>query len=163
MNAGMNAGNAVRGIFCGLLATGAMTAFLASTYPRAYPGRALPPARLSRELAVVAGAKPRSAKGQIWLSLLAHFGYGAATGMVYALIRPSSRQPLVRGSFFGVAFWAANYLGWMPAFRFRTAAPRMPAKENLLMVAAHLVYGITLAETEKRLRQSNRLLAPSTP
>ncbi|HAE50229.1 MAG: hypothetical protein CMO30_07955 [Tistrella sp.] len=42
--------------------------------------------------------------------------------------------------------WAASYLGWIPAARILKPATRHPWRRNLLMIAAHLVWGASLAK-----------------
>ena len=45
---------------------------------------------------------------------------------------------------------------WRPAMRILTPATRYPCRRNLLMILAHLVWGVTLGETVQRLRSENQ-------
>lgn len=67
------------------------------------------------------------------------------------------RNPLL-GAGFGMLVWATSYLGWIPALRLSPAAPRAPKGENLMMIAAHLVFGAALFYAEKELEQRGRAL-----
>lgn len=76
-------------------------------------------------------------------TLLAHFGFGAITGAVFALL-PRRRGS---GTLYGLGVWAASYLGWIPAARILAPAWRHPAQRNLLMIAVHMVWGTALAKS----------------
>ncbi|MER9140462.1 DUF1440 domain-containing protein [Mesorhizobium sp. M0830] len=76
-------------------------------------------------------------------TLLAHFGFGAMTGAVFAIL-PRRRGS---GTLFGLGVWAASYLGWIPAAGILAPAWRHPAGRNLLMIAAHMVWGTVLAKS----------------
>lgn len=45
------------------------------------------------------------------LSLVSHLGYGAFAGALYPATRQRVAHPLVYGSGYGVAIWAASYFG----------------------------------------------------
>ncbi|MCL7999823.1 DUF1440 domain-containing protein [Brucella sp. 21LCYQ03] len=83
------------------------------------------------------------------LTIFAHVGYGALTGALFALL---PRQ--TSGTRFGLAVWAASYLGWLPAFGLLSPAVNHPAQRNLLMMAAHVVWGSTLAGSLSELEGS---------
>src|SRR5690606_40312752 len=72
-------------------------------------------------------------------SLLAHFGYGAATGALMALSKPPNRKGT--GAAIGVAIWALSYFGWVPGSGILKPANRHHLRRNALMIAAHLVWG----------------------
>jgi hypothetical protein len=63
-----------------------------------------------------------------------------------ALYGPLSRAiPLpapLAGPAFGLAVWAANYLGVLPALGLLRPATEHPPRRNALMIAAHLVWGL---------------------
>lgn len=78
---------------------------------------------------------------------IAHFAYGATMGAAFeTLIRPqiSRRSSMAAGAGWGLAVWAGSYLGLLPALRILTPATEHPARRNALMIAAHLVWGISL-------------------
>ena len=91
--------------------------------------------------------------GRQELTLAAHFGYGAATGALYALIRPS--QGALAGALFGVLVWAGSYLGWIPGTAILQPATRHPWRRNRLMIAAHLVWGATTALSLRELERAD--------
>lgn len=79
------------------------------------------------------------------LTLISHFGYGAAAGMGYAPFAPEhGGSPVLRGATYGLVVWASSYLGWLPALNILTPATEHPPARNTLMIAAHLVWGAAL-------------------
>ena len=50
--------------------------------------------------------------------------------------------------------WAVSYLGWIPVSGLRANAFKMPARRNGLMILAHLIWGVSIAFSEKEMRQS---------
>jgi hypothetical protein len=72
-------------------------------------------------------------------SLNAHLAYGAATGALLGLA--AERPRVATGAAYGVLIWAASYFGWVPALRLLKPANAHPQRRNLLMIAAHLVWG----------------------
>lgn len=86
--------------------------------------------------------RPASGDRQATATMLAHFGYGALTGALFAAQRHRGVAP---GAAYGVAVWAASYLGWIPGARILRPATQHPPRRNALMLAAHLVWGTTLA------------------
>jgi uncharacterized membrane protein YagU involved in acid resistance len=80
-----------------------------------------------------------------WLTLTLHFLFGAATGSLYGVIEPSVRlNESVKGSLMGLAVWSGSYLGWIPAFHILPPATQHPWRRNVLMIVAHLVWGVAL-------------------
>lgn len=135
---------ALLGILAGVAATMAMTAAmrrLHSILPddERYP---LPP----REI-VDRSVPPADEHGARSKTLLAHFGFGGLTGGLFALL------PAIRGGgiVYGLAVWALSYFGWIPAARILTPAHRHPVRRNLLMIAAHIVWGLTLSKSLKEM------------
>jgi uncharacterized membrane protein YagU involved in acid resistance len=130
------------GAIAGVMATVAMTAAMRRMRPLlpaedSYP---LPP----REIVDATSGRAEDEQARRRHTLLAHFAFGAASGAVFALLRP--RGGLAAGAGYGVAVWAASYLGWVPAARILKPATRHPWRRNLLMIAAHLVWGASLAK-----------------
>jgi uncharacterized membrane protein YagU involved in acid resistance len=83
-----------------------------------------------------------SGRGKEQFSVAAHFGYGAGTGMIYALadrLLPLPRG--LRGPAYGMLVWAASYAGWLPAAKTLPPPQRRPAGRNLLLIVSHLVWG----------------------
>ncbi|MCG7600196.1 DUF1440 domain-containing protein [Halomonas sp. McH1-25] len=133
------------GAIGGLLATIPMTLVMERLHRRLpsesrYP---LPPREVTENMAGKLGHDPHPDEDRlIGSSLLAHFAYGAATGALYPLVfRGPVRHPAVYGSGYGVAIWAASYLGWVPAFNVLEPATRQPWNRRRLMLCAHAVWG----------------------
>ncbi len=87
------------------------------------------------------------------LGWLAHFGFGAATGALYAVLRnriPTPGGPIFHGSTFALAVWAVSYLGWIPAIRFLPPATEDEPGRQPAMVAAHALFGAILGVLVER-------------
>jgi hypothetical protein len=134
----------VYGAVAGFCATMAMTAAMRALHRRLaeddrYP---LPPREITASLV---GEKDHSALRTI----LAHFGFGAAAGALYAAI---PRAP--SGLIFGPLVWVASYLGWVPAGRILVPATHHPQTRNLLMIAVHVVWGACLEAGTRELERA---------
>jgi uncharacterized membrane protein YagU involved in acid resistance len=140
------------GALAGIAGTFAMTAAARAMHRRLpaaerYP---LPP----RE--IIEGALPVGMQGALEeherqaATIAAHFGYGAATGALYALLE--SRGGALRGAAYGVLVWTVSYFGIMPALRILRPAHDHPLRRNELMIVAHLVWGSTMAAALRELQ-----------
>ena len=113
----------------------------------------LPPRLITEEISKRAGVRDHLSDDQlVGLTLSSHFGYGALFGAVYALF--DNRIPMqssLRGTMAGLAIWVGSYLGWLPAVGILQPATRHPWRRNLLMVIAHVVWGVTLGEVVRTL------------
>jgi uncharacterized membrane protein YagU involved in acid resistance len=134
-----------------------MTLFMLGAH-RLLPGwqkYALPPEKITQEAAERADIeldKPQL----LGASLVAHLGYGASMGSLYnTFARKVEVSAVVKGAVFGIVVWGASYLGWLPAASFSEAASEEPMKRNLLMIGAHIIWGMTTAvvvdQVERRL------------
>jgi len=142
----------IGGALAGLLATAPMTAviyagrragLLWNPPPRQITGRVLQRIRGR-------GRMPRPAFQASWLA--AHFGYGSAAGVVYSLVRRLlPGRPVLAGLTFGEGVWAASYLGLMPEMRLYPCPQQDTGSRTAVMIAAHAVYGVALAELFTRL------------
>ena len=138
-------GGAVAGAAAGTLATVPMTMFWETMHDRlpGEPPRPLPPREVVEALAVKAGVSRHLSERDVeWLSLAAHFGYGAFTGAILGTMAP--RRPgtgVLAGMVFGLGVWASSYLGWLPATGVRHS-PRydLPARTALIMTS-HVLWG----------------------
>ena len=155
---------AENGIWSGLLATGPMTLAMFALHNKLpnVEKSPLPPATLTSQFTSLFGLDQKlSQNPRENLTMLSHFGYGAACGLLYAFgfkkLHPHSA--LLKGTLFGLGVWASSYMGWIPAFGLRANAYQMPAKRNGLMILAHIIWGasIGLAEFEMR-RFGNQML-----
>lgn len=135
----------IRGGGAGLVATGPMTVVIFAAR-RARLLRTSPPEEISaRGLAKLPAPVEAVTSGRPWWRV-AHGGYGVLCGVVYRLLR--SRLPpqtAQAGLLFGGFVWGVSYLGLMPALDLypwpeEDASPRL-----VVMIAAHAVYGVTLA------------------
>ncbi|WP_025089596.1 hypothetical protein [Brucella intermedia] len=127
------------GALAGITATTAMTCFMRLTFnslPRQqrYP---LPPRELT-DVVAQQGGEPELKKAE--QTVVAHFIYGAFAGALF----PFGRKFCVSGVVYGVLVWCVSYLGWIPAMRLLKPATQHPQSRNLLMIGAHLIWGMTL-------------------
>jgi GH15 family glucan-1,4-alpha-glucosidase len=114
------------------------------------PGQAI--TNLNRALGLAQKAPPPDAREA--LITLNHYAFGALSGAVYAATAdtilykklPSS----VRGILFGLVVWSSSYIGWLPAFGFVPPVTKKPLGHNLLMIAAHVVWGYALGKFHER-------------
>ena len=135
------------GALAGITATMAMTATmrtLFSTLPaeERYP---LPPRELTECML------PASQSTLPALTVLAHFAYGAAAGALFGAL-PERRWGT--GAGYGVAVWALSYLGWIPGLNILKPATQHPPRRDMVMIAAHLVWGTALAAGTRELNRS---------
>ena len=135
------------GATAGFLGTIPMTIFMLAMHrflPK-WQQYALPPQEITDELANRADLeKHMDKKERLSAALVSHFGYGATMGAIYSLI--SKRIPLpylLKGTIFGLVVWVASYLGLLPALGISQSADEEPVRRNLLMIAAHVVWGST--------------------
>jgi hypothetical protein len=103
-----------------------------------------PPKKITRAglHAAHAAASPAEVDVLAWAS---HFGFGAAAGATYALLVGDRRPSLASGLLFGTAVWALSYAGWVPALDIMPAPSRDRPMRPEVMLAAHWVYGASLA------------------
>jgi uncharacterized membrane protein YagU involved in acid resistance len=118
----------------------------------------LPPEQITRNVAKKTRLDRRlggrTKKAVSWLS---HFAFGTASGAGYSILpRKLGVAPPVKGTAYGLLVWALSYLGWLPAARILPSATRQSSRRNLAMIAAHVVWGATLALLVERLRRSHR-------
>jgi hypothetical protein len=140
----------VLGAIAGIVGTAAMTASMRAMHRRLPRGERypLPPREIVERVLPdeTAGEQPLKIA-----TMTAHFGYGAASGAV-ASIADLPRDPLP-GALYGVLVWTVSYFGWIPAAGILKSADHHPVRRNLLMIAAHLVWGsvtfATLRELER--------------
>ncbi|MFS4457910.1 DUF6789 family protein [Bdellovibrio sp. HCB2-146] len=148
----------LRGAWSGVMATSTMTMAMFKSHkelPREEQSP-LPPAILTDEVQRKTGVFPdASSEVKEQATLFSHFGYGALGGITYALLAKKipTDSPLLKGTLFGLAVWAGSYYGLIPSLKLKPTAPEMTAKRNLMMIAAHIVWGTSLAFAEQELRK----------
>ena len=143
-----------RNLLAGIAGTAAMTIAMGMLFrllPRAqqYP---LPPRQITMKTVRAAGVEEAQKEpAATAVTAVAHFGYGAAVGALYGPVMGAlPLPPVLKGSLFGLAVWAGSYYGWVPALGLLPPPTEWPARRHGLMVAAHLVWGITIAGITER-------------
>lgn len=145
------------GGFAGIAATVAMTMAMRRLHPlleddKRYP---LPPRQIIDQFGL--GREEEAARSR---TVIGHLAYGAFTGALFAAL-PKRRGA---GISYGLAVWAASYLGWIPALGVLSPASRHPTQRNLLMSAVHVVWGTVLAKSLYELEASrDDVFGRSTP
>ncbi len=108
-----------------------------------------PPKRIAR--AVLPGQRHRPKTGEGVAGALAHFGFGVTAGSLYGTLSRGHRLPVAAGAGYALAIWASSYQGWVPKLGILPPASRDRPGRQAVMVAGHLVYGVTLALMVNRL------------
>ena len=106
----------------------------------------LPPREITEKVSRAAGVRHKIEEPtQSAATLMAHFGYGAAAGLLYAFLAGEVRAgALLKGIAFGLFVWSGSYLGLLPATGILEPATEHPPRRNLLMIGAHIVWGAVL-------------------
>lgn len=147
------------GAAAGWVATVPMTAAMVAMHRRlpAHEKHPLPPRRITMRLAGKASARRHMDEGQRTAATLAgHFGYGTAVGALLGAFAPrGAAKAAAAGAGFGLLVWAASYLGLMPALDLHPPATRDSPRRNLLMIAAHLLWGATAGVVVDLLREDD--------
>lgn len=151
----------VDGALAGLIATVPMTIVML-VLQQLLPGEEdepLPPEQITTSVQKRTGAeKPENEPQRDVMSLVAHFGFGAAAGAVFTSLANILPVPtMVSGLVYGLLVWAGSYLGWLPAAKILPSATKESPWRNLLMIVAHLVWGAALVLGIRRLRASRGL------
>jgi putative membrane protein len=138
----------LKGAAAGAIATVPMSIFMVLGW-MLLPRReryALPPYEVTGEVLEKAGLDDHMDEPQLTTAtLLAHFGFGAATGALYGRLEDNlPLQPALKGAVAGLAVWVGSYLGWIPALDILKPATRHPLRRNALMIFVHLVWGAAL-------------------
>jgi len=149
--------NFLTGAAAGLAATVPMTAAMLAMH-RGLPAHErfpLPPRRITTRAAGKASLLRRmDERHRTAVTLAAHFGYGTAVGTALGALAPRGpAKAAATGAGFGLLVWAVSYLGLMPALDLHPPAHRDTLRRNLLMVAAHLVWGATAGVVSDALRE----------
>jgi putative membrane protein len=114
----------------------------------------LPPSEITAELTDEVGLRGNLKPGQhLALTLVNHFAYGAAAGSIYGMIaKQLPLPPIVKGIGFGLGVWSISYLGLLPALGILRPATEHPARRNVLMIVAHVVWGSVTGLVTQRLQ-----------
>lgn len=113
----------------------------------------LPPRLITEEITERVGIEDRLDEKELaGLSILSHFCYGVVFGAIYALFEQwVSLRSSLKGALSGTALWVGSYLGWLPAMDILPPATRQPPRRNLVMIIAHVIWGLTLGEIMRKL------------
>jgi hypothetical protein len=79
----------------------------------------------------------------------AHFAYGAASGALLGVANVMMGP--FAGATAGVGVWIGSYLGWIPGVGILKPATEHPHRRNMLMIAAHVVWGAATAQAMREL------------
>lgn len=80
---------------------------------------------------------------------LAHWGYGAAGGVGFALLPSAARRHPWAGPVYGVATWALFEAVLAPLLGLRKPPERSPS-ERAAVIADHVLYGLVVAGRPRR-------------
>ena len=118
----------------------------------------LPPRMITEEISERVRIEQHLGENElIGLTIFSHFGYGALSGAVYALFEQGvPMHSSLKGALSGVAIWMGSYLGWLPAMGILSPATRHPWRRNLMMIIAHVIWGVTLGEVTRKLTANER-------
>lgn len=128
----------------GALATVTMSGVMWAAGSAGLMGRQ-PPRRITEEAADADEADERELDVA---AAVAHVAFGSAMGVAFTAVDRLARPPLppaVVGAGFGLALWGVSYGGVIPAVGIMPPPPEDREDRQASMVAAHLVYGVTLA------------------
>jgi hypothetical protein len=138
----------LHGALAGVIATGAMSALMLAAKRVGVLGEP-PPRRLTRKLLSHLGPiAPRGRKLDA-AALVNHFAFGSTMGGLFGLAIRRPTPP--RGLLFGLGVWALAYTKALPRLGLMPPARRDRPGRPSAMIAAHLVYGATLAACQRRL------------
>jgi len=135
----------LQGALAGIIATVPMTIFMFGTQSLLPKGQQyeLPPEIITKELAERTNVKQHMNKAQILAATtVSHFGYGATMGILYSLLgRRLPLTPVLKGTLFGLLIWAISYPALLPLLGFSESSDKETTRRNLMMIAAHIVWG----------------------
>ncbi len=81
-------------------------------------------------------------------AVAAHEAFGALAGVGYAVLRqriPKRVPDVALGVTYGIVIWLVSYRGLLPRLRLVTSGGPTGRTRDLVMLAAHVVYGWVLA------------------
>ena len=150
------------GAVAGFAATLAMTAAMRRMHEKLPPGEGYP--LTPREIIDSTSAKadlPLDGEAAKDVTTAAHFAYGAASGALLGAANVAMGP--VSGAAGGIGIWLGSYLGWIPAVRILKPATDHPARRNLLMLAAHVVWGAASAVAMRELIAARETILSDGP
>jgi hypothetical protein len=156
-------GALVEGLIAGAVGAGVQTLFLKATEkrtPKPPPNAFIPPEPIQKEeqqtetvarrlVEQLAQRGPLSDEAKRRGGALVHYGFGAAWGGLYGLLRqsyPPLRRPRALAGF-SLAVWIVGDELALPLFRLAGWPHKYPPKTHLHAAAAHLAYGAGMGAT----------------
>jgi uncharacterized membrane protein YagU involved in acid resistance len=105
-----------------------------------------PPQATKNRLAAWTGRKPATVAGHHLSDAAVHLAVGLGGGAVYgAAVAARSRPGLLGGLLFGAGLWVVAFGVVIPWLGISRSPRRSTATENLVNLAAHLLYGLSTA------------------
>jgi hypothetical protein len=139
--------DAIEGAAAGLAATAPMTGTMKLAFKLLpiHQQYSLPPRQITARIARQSGVWKHLDQDEKRIATwVAHYAYGATMGAIYGVAVPRRQKNVLSGMGFGLIVWLASYLGLLPSLNILQPATRHPTERNLLMIAAHLVWGVAL-------------------
>ncbi len=143
---------ALDGVIGGMMGTAMMSLLMLAARRAGLVGE-LPPERITAAALDALDVKQRPRLLQDAVAVLVHFSFGGVAGAIFAVTTRRLRLPVPRGVLgvlYGAVIWAVSYAGWIPALGLLPPPSRDEPRRPPLMVAAHGLYGWTLAMYVKR-------------
>jgi hypothetical protein len=148
------------GAGAGAAATIAMSGLMLAAQRLGLLGRSPPRHIVDRALGCLHVRDKVSRQNRQLLTALAHLGFGATQGALYAVLYQVlarySPRPIAPSTATGVPFalcvWAASYAGWIPALGILPSPSHDRPGRPTSMVLAHVVYGAALANILRKVR-----------
>ena len=151
----------LNGAIVGFLATLPMTAIMELVYrllpsEEQYP---LPPEEVETQLIEQNVLKrDLDTSEHMVVTYATHLGYGTLAGFAYSYLDTLlPLRPGAKGVLFGLGVWAGSYLGWLPAFGILKPVTQHPLRRTLLMIVAHIIWGLTAGLLLEHLEQAEHL------
>ncbi len=138
------------GAIAGMVGTMAMTSAMRRMHEKLPPRERYPltPREIIDSTSEQAGAPlPNEVAKDV--TTAAHFAYGAASGALLGVANVMLGP--ISGGTAGVGIWLASYMGWIPGVGILKPATDHPPRRNLLMLAAHVVWGVTTVRAMREL------------
>jgi hypothetical protein len=143
----VEAANVVHGAARGAVAAMAMTGMRTFTVEAGIVEEPPPEAMFKQAARKLLRKVPRSRRREV--IELAHWGYGAAGGAVFAALPEDVRRRAWAGALYGVAVWVGFEALLAPALRLQQAR-EVRAAERAALAIDHVLYGVVLSEFRRR-------------
>jgi hypothetical protein len=149
--------SALRGAFAGFVASFPMTAVMFAVQPvlpRSSQIRPEPRIITDKLLQRANLYQATDEHGRKFAALASHFAYGAGCGAVCAAVagRRLESSPSI-GLLSGLLIWTTSYAGWLPATKILPPPQQRLPGRNVLLLAAHSVWGLSLHAALRRTRK----------